>query len=156
MRKLQGQNRSSVPVYDKIGVDYSLRRKADPQILDQIEKALSSCATVLNVGAGTGSYEPPACTLAVEPSQEMIDQRSRGSALCIRGTAEQLPLEDRSFDGTLASLTIHHWDDVEAGLIEMQRVARKKVVLFTWDPESESDFWLTRGYFPAMLERDQL
>jgi ubiquinone/menaquinone biosynthesis C-methylase UbiE len=85
----------------------------------------------------------------------MINQRPRGAARCIRAAAERLPLEDKSFDGALASLTIHHWKDIQAGLAEMRRVARKRIVLFTWDPEFESDFWLTRDYFPAILQLDR-
>lgn len=146
---------SDEPIYDKIGSGYATRRKPDPDIFRSIEKALSICTSVLNVGAGTGSYEPPTCTLAVEPSQEMINQRPRSSARCIRAAAERLPIEDNSFDGALASLTIHHWKDIQAGLAEMRRVARKRIVLFTWDPEFESDFWLTRDYVPGILELDR-
>lgn len=143
------------PIYDRIGVGYTARRGTDPAIFRQIEAALAGCATVLNVGAGTGSYEPAACALAVEPSQRMIEQRAEGRARCIQASAERLPLEDKSFDGALASLTIHHWTDVAAGLAEMRRVARKRVVLFTWDPEFRADFWLTRDYFPAIAKLDR-
>jgi SAM-dependent methyltransferase len=149
------ESSSAELVYDKIGIGYTSRRRSDPTIFGQIEKALSPCTTVLNVGAGTGSYEPTTCTLAVEPSQEMINQRPRTAAHCIRAAAERLPLEDKSFDGALASLTIHHWNDIQAGLAEMRRVTRKRIVLFTWDPEFESDFWLTRDYLPAILQRDR-
>jgi SAM-dependent methyltransferase len=141
--------------YDQIGVGYSSHRRPDPLIFKQISSALSSCASILNVGAGAGSYEPTTCTLAVEPSRLMINQRPAGIARCIQASAEHLPLEDKSFDGSLASLTIQHWNDVEAGLHEMSRVTRKRIVLFTWDPEFESNFWLTRDYLPAILELDR-
>ncbi len=143
------------PIYDRIGVGYTSRRGTDPTIFRQIEAALAGCTTVLNVGAGTGSYEPAACTLAVEPSRRMIEQRAVGRARCIQASAEKLPLEDKSFDGALACLTIHHWTDVAAGLAEMRRVARKRVVLFTWDPEFRLNFWLTRDYFPAIAKLDR-
>jgi SAM-dependent methyltransferase len=143
------------PIYDEIGPGYTLRRRSDPRIFEYIKTALSSCATIVNVGAGAGSYEPPTCPLAVEPSPTMIEQRPTGIARCVRAVAEHLPLEDKSFDGSLASLTIHHWKDVPAGLAEMRRVTRKRIVLFTWDPEFEANYWLTRDYFPAILELDR-
>jgi SAM-dependent methyltransferase len=146
---------NEIVAYDEIGIGYASRRTSDPRIFECIRMALSSCATVLNVGGGAGSYEPPTCILAVEPSQRMIEQRPPGLARCIRAAAEHLPLEDKSFDGALASLTIHHWKDVRAGLAEMCRVTRKRIVLFTWDPEFEADYWLTRDYFPAILELDR-
>jgi len=142
-------------IYDCIGAGYKSQRRSDPRIFEQIERALSGCVTVINVGAGTGSYEPQGCTLAVEPSQKMIDQRPPGIAKCIKGVAEKLPVRNKAFDGALASLTMHHWTDVAAGLAEMRRVARKRIVLFTWDPEAEIDFWLTRDYFPAILDLDR-
>jgi SAM-dependent methyltransferase len=151
----RGEGFSTEFIYDEIGIGYTSRRRSDPEIFRQIEQALSPCATVLNVGAGAGSYEPSTCTLAVEPSQEMINQRPGGAARCIRAAAERLPLEDKSFDGALACLTIHHWKDMQAGLAEMHRVARKRIVLFTWDPEFDSDFWLTRDYLPAILQLDR-
>ena len=149
-------DRESVrPIYDEIGIGYASRRTSDPRIFACIRTALSSCATVLNVGAGAGSYEPPTCIMAVEPSQRMIEQRPPGIARCIRAVAEHLPLADKSFDGSLASMTIHHWKDVRAGLAEMRRVTRKRMVLFTWDPEFEANYWLMRDYFPAILELDR-
>ncbi|MGB8353918.1 MAG: methyltransferase domain-containing protein [Chthoniobacteraceae bacterium] len=148
-------NARSGPIYDEIGAGYTSRRSSDFRIFEQIRRALAPCATVLNVGAGTGSYEPATCTLAVEPSERMIAQRPAGTARCIRAVAEHLPLGDKSFDGSLASLTIHHWTNVRAGLAEMRRVTRKRIVLFTWDPEFEADFWLVRDYFPAILELDR-
>ena len=141
-------------IYDWLGIGYTSQRRSDPRIFQQIQEALSGCDTVVNIGAGTGSYEPPTCTLAVEPSQQMIDQRPSSRARCIQASAEQLPMEDKSFDGSLASLTIHHWKDMSAGVAEMRRVTRKRVVLFTWDPEFAADFWLMRDYFPTILKLD--
>lgn len=143
------------PLYDTIGKKYSSRRRTDPKIFSQIVAALEMCDTVLNVGAGTGCYEPTTCRLAVEPSLRMIAQRPLGSAPCVLGVAEKLPLADKSFDGSLASLTLHHWSDISAGLREMRRVTRERIVLFTWDPEFRADFWLTRDYLPEILERDR-
>jgi SAM-dependent methyltransferase len=140
------------PIYDAIGEGYSLYRRTDPIIFSQIVKAVAMCETVLNVGAGTGCYEPATCRLAVEPSFKMIVQRPLGSAPCIQGVAERLPLANQSFDGSLASLTIHHWSDVAAGLREMCRVTRKRIVLFTWNPELDSRFWLTRDYLPEIFD----
>jgi hypothetical protein len=131
------------PTYDVIGEGYNLHRRTDPIIFSQILKSLAMCETVLNLGTGTGCYEPTTCTQAVEPSLKMIAQRPLGSAP--KGMAERLPLANQSFDGSLASFTIHHWSDVSAGLCEMCRVTRKRIVLFTWDPELDSNFWLTRG-----------
>ena len=140
-------------IYDQIGVGYTSRRRSDPRIFNRICTALSGCATVLNIGAGTGSYEPPSCTLAIEPSGKMIEQRPPGVARCIQAQAEYLPLVDKSFDGALASLTIHHWKNLAAGLEEMRRITRKRIVLFTWDPAYADAFWL-RDYFPAILKLD--
>jgi SAM-dependent methyltransferase len=143
------------PIYDIIGEGYNLHRKTDSAIFSQILTALSGSETVLNIGAGTGCYEPAKCTLAVEPSLKMIAQRSLASAYCVQGVAERLPLADKSFDGSLASLTIHHWSDIAAGLREMSRVTRKRIVIVTWDPEFDDNFWLTRDYLPGILELDK-
>jgi len=146
---------SEPPIYDRIGVGYASRRKPDARFFARILEALTGCETVLNIGAGTGSYEPPTCALAIEPSWTMIGQRPAGAARCVRAVAEHLPLRDRSFDASLAILTMHHWKDAKAGLAEMRRVTRKRIVLFTWDPGADREFWLTRDYFPAILEIDR-
>ena len=150
-----GSSKGYEPIYNVIGEGYRSQRKTDPVIFGQIAKLLEACQTVLNVGAGTGSYEPATCTLAAEPSLKMIAQRPKRSAPCVQAAAERLPVADKAFDGSLASLTIHHWSDVSAGLGEMRRVTRKRIVVFTWDPEYESDFWLTRDYLPEILELDR-
>jgi SAM-dependent methyltransferase len=114
----------------------------------RITAALGDAATVMNVGAGTGSYEPgDRVVVAVEPSAVMIDQRPRGAAPVVRAVAEDLPFADDSFDAAMAVLTVHHWLDVAAGLAEMSRVARRLVV-FTFDPDVHRSFWLLQDYVP--------
>jgi len=136
--------------YDTIGRVYSRHRATEPRIEAQIHAALGDARAVLNVGAGTGSYEPDdRVVIALEPSPVMIEQRAPDAAPVIRGCAETLPFADRTFDVVLALLTVHHWDDVDSGLRELQRVAPRQVVL-TWDPEAMTadSFWLTREYLP--------
>ena len=116
-----------------------------------IVSALGDAHSVVNVGAGAGSYEPTdRIVQAVEPSQMMIGQRPEGAAPCLQASAEALPLESGAYDAAMAVLTIHHWSDWRAGLREMRRVAQRRVVLLTFDTEA-SDFWLTRDYFPALM-----
>jgi len=141
--------------YDTIGLGYSLNRRADPRIAGQILDALGDAATVVNVGAGTGSYEPrDLAVTAVEPSIEMIRQRPSGAAPVVRAIAEQLPFADGSFDASLAVLTMHHWRDQALGLAEMRRVARRRVVIMTWDIEAGARFWLTAHYLPEITAFD--
>lgn len=113
-------------LYDEVGSTYSVTRRPDPRIADQIRRSLDGMSSVVNIGAGAGSYEPPQTRLAVEPSAVMIAQRLTRSAPPIRATAEELPLQDDSFDAALASLTVHHWHDLSAGVAEMVRVARRR------------------------------
>jgi len=143
-------------VYDgHLSEGYALRRRPDPRIAAAIASALGDARSVVNVGAGTGSYEPTdRIVQAVEPSERMIRQRARGAAPCLRGSAEALPFEAGAFEAAMAVLTIHHWPDWRAGLREMRRVARRRIVLLTFDPEA-CDFWLTRDYFPEMLADDR-
>ena len=111
--------------------------------------ALGDAQSVVNVGAGSGSYEPTGrVVLAVEPSAVMVKQRRPGAAPCIRAAAERLPLSDQSFDAAMGILTIHHWSDPVGGLRELVRVARR-VVLFAYEPTIHSRFWLWHEYFPA-------
>jgi SAM-dependent methyltransferase len=142
-------------VYDTIGCGYALNRRAEPRIARQILDALGDSATVVNVGAGTGSYEPRHLAVtAVEPSIEMIAQRPPGAAPVVRAIAEQLPFADHSFDASLAVLTVHHWRDPPGGLAEMRRVARRRVVILTWDVAAGDSFWLTAHYFPEITAFD--
>jgi SAM-dependent methyltransferase len=139
--------------YDRIGVGYREFRRADPRIAARIEEALGNARSVLNVGAGAGSYEPAGREVtAVEPSTEMIAQRPPGAALVVQASAEALPFGDGSFDAVLAVLTAHHWADLNAGLSEMLRVARRRVVIVTFDSKALEDLWITADYFPEMLK----
>lgn len=140
-------------IYDTIGLNYAELRKPDPRIARVIESALGSAKTVLNVGAGTGSYEPADRSVtAVEPSGEMIRKRRPGAARAVQGTADDLPFDDKSFDASMAILTIHHWPDKEAGLREMRRVTRGRIVLLTFDPKHRP--WLT-DYLPELAALDE-
>jgi SAM-dependent methyltransferase len=142
-------------LYDEIGDGYAGARRTEPRIARLIWQALGDAGSVLNVGAGTGSYEPAdRDVLAIEPSEVMRAQRPPGAAPCIAGRAEALPFADGSFDAAMAVLSDHHWSDRIAGLREMQRVARR-VVVFQFDGENE--FWLTRDYLPEfrLLGRGQ-
>ncbi|KAF0175202.1 MAG: class I SAM-dependent methyltransferase [Hyphomonadaceae bacterium] len=143
-------------IYDQIGEGYARRRRPDARIASAILAALGDARSVINVGAGAGSYEPADRTVqAVEPSVLMISQRPEGAAPCVCASAESLPFETSAFDAAMAVLTIHHWPDWRAGLREMRRVARRRVVLLTFDAEA-SDFWLTRDYFPGLSELDRV
>jgi len=142
-------------LYDSIGRTYAQLRRPDRRIASAIDAALGDATSVVNIGAGTGSYEPIGRTLiAVEPSEVMIRQRPTGAAPCLRGSAEALPLETASVDAAMAVLTVHHWTDLERGLGEMARVARKRAVLLTWVPDAEP-FWLTEDYFPEIAAHDR-
>jgi SAM-dependent methyltransferase len=139
---------SSAPLYDTIGATYTVTRCTEPRIAAQVWAAFGDARTVLNVGAGTGSYEPPHLDVtAVEPSAVMRAQRPAGAAPCVDATAERLPFEDQSFDAAMAFATIDHWQDPIAGLREMRRVARR-VVVFTCDASDLDLFWLNRDYLP--------
>lgn len=141
--------------YDQIGDGYARRRQPDPRIAAAIVAALGDARTIVNVGAGTGSYEPAdRIVQAVEPSALMISQRPAGAAPCVCASAEALPFANGAFDAAMAVLTIHHWSDWRAGLREMRRVARDRILLLTFDTEA-SDFWLTRDYFPELMALDQ-
>jgi SAM-dependent methyltransferase len=138
-----------VELYDSLGRGYTAVRRADPRIGARIRAALGDARTVVNVGAGTGAYEPADLdVVAVEPSEVMIAQRPAGAAPVVRAYAEELPFEDGRFDAAMGVLTDHHWDDHARGLAEMRRVARR-VVLFTWDPATLSSGWVVRDYFPC-------
>lgn len=142
-------------LYDKIGGTYSDRRQSDPRIASAIEGAITGCISILNVGAGSGSYEPPSrFVVAVEPSRVMIAQRPVGAAPVVQGRAEILPFGDKSFDAVLGVLTVHHWKDQAKGLSECARIARTKVVLLTIDFDSLANFWLF-DYFPELLRVDR-
>lgn len=143
-------------LYDRIGPSYASFRRPDPRIARAIESALGDAQSVVNIGAGAGSYEPLGRTvIAVEPSEVMIRQRAVGASPCLRGTAESLPLKSAAVDAAMAILSAHHWGNFELGLREMARVARKRVVLLTWFPDV-AKFWLTEDYFPQIAAHDRV
>jgi SAM-dependent methyltransferase len=138
-------------LYDAIGTGYGGARRPDPRIERVIWDALGDADTVLNVGAGTGSYEPPdRRVVAVEPSAVMRAQRPRGAAPCVAASAEALPFDDNSFDVVMTVLSDHHWSDWATGLRECARVGRR-VVLFNWDNAEAGRFWLTTDYAPELI-----
>jgi SAM-dependent methyltransferase len=138
-----------VPVYDRIGGQYRRGRQEDPRIAARIWAALQDASPVVNVGAGSGSYEPrDRQVVAVEPSAVMLSQRAAGAAAAARGVAGALPFRDGVFGAAMGVLTVHHWSDRARGLAEMRRVARGPVVLFTRDPRAVPWWWL-HHYFPA-------
>ncbi len=142
-------------LYDEIGVGYRDFRRPDPRLEAAITRALNQAETVVNVGAGTGSYEPSdRSVVAVEPAMTMLRQRRPGSAPVVQASATELPFRDDGFAVALAILTVHHWPDQARGLDEMARVVRRRVVVVTWDP-STSGFWLTDDYFPEIVEIDR-
>jgi len=139
-------------LYDVIGLNYADLRKPDPRIAAMIHTALGDARSVLNVGAGTGSYEPvDRDVTAVEPSLEMIRKRPAAAAKAVQASADQLPFADKSFDAAMAILTIHHWPDKAAGLREMRRVTRGPIALLTFDPAHRP--WLT-DYLPELAVLD--
>ena len=142
--------------YDQLGAGYGTRRRADARIAAQVWAALGDARSIVNVGAGAGSYEPcgDARVVAVEPSAMMIAQRHPPGA-CVQAVAEALPFADDAFDAGMGVLTVHHWANVAQGLGEMRRVCRERIVLVTWDPEGPADWWLTRDYLPEILAIDR-
>ena len=136
--------------YADIGRSYSRFRQPEPNIAAQILEALGDALTVLNVGAGTGSYEPTDRDVtAVEPSSSMRAQRPAHLSKAMDAVAEALPFADQSFDASMASVTVHQWQDLEKGLSEMRRVTRGPVVIFAGDPRLMQDFWLNQ-YIPEV------
>lgn len=140
--------RPATPTYDSIGKTYARTRQPDPRIATAIRSALGDAESVINIGAGTGSYEPRDLeVLAVEPSATMIAQRSPDAAPAVLGAAEALPVADQSYDAALAVLTVHHWQNRSAAFREIRRVARKRAVILTCLPTQR--FWLF-DYFPGI------
>jgi SAM-dependent methyltransferase len=141
-------------LYDTIGKAYSDYRRPDPSIAAAIKNALGDAQSLVNVGAGAGSYEPTdRKVIAVEPSPVMIAQRLPGAAPVVRASAMALPFDDDAFDAALAIFTVHHWPDQPRGLREMSRVVRRCIIL-TWDNQ-HAGTWLTRDYFPEIVENGQ-
>jgi SAM-dependent methyltransferase len=141
-------------LYDDIGIGYAVGRCTDPDVAKQLYTQLQGATRIVNIGAGTGSYEPENVVLvAVEPSSEMISQRKIGSHAVNKAYAENLPFEDGSFSHAMTVLSMHHWENRELAFSEINRVATDRFVAITWDPKSDP-FWLTRDYLPEIYEMD--
>ncbi len=146
----------SAPAYDSVGLNYTDFRRADPRLEARLWAALGDAGSVVNVGAGSGSYEPlDREVIAVEPSSVMVAQRPAGSAPVLQGVAEALPLEDWGVDAAMGVFTIHHWSDLAAGLAEMRRVARRRIVLLTIDAAKNAEIWTLAEYFPEAMRAEE-
>jgi SAM-dependent methyltransferase len=143
--------------YETIGRGYAGTRSEDPRIARRIHEALADARSVVNMGAGTGSYEPDdRHVIAVEPSDVMAAQRPPECVPAIRAAADELPLRDDSVDAAMAILTLHHWDSAqERGVRELRRVARDRVVILTYDARISRRMWLMADYLPEVAELDQ-
>jgi SAM-dependent methyltransferase len=139
--------------YDEHGKQYSGQRKTEPAIAAYINRALGDAETVLNVGAGAGSYEPDdRCVIAVEPSSAMRAQRiQNGKSPAIIASGDSLPFDNQSFDAVTAFVTVHHWPDMTKGLQELRRVSRGPVIVMTFDPDALDRFW-NAEYFPEVID----
>ncbi|MDZ4712291.1 MAG: class I SAM-dependent methyltransferase [bacterium] len=139
--------------YDSSGVKYSGHRRSDPRIERYVNSALENAHTILNVGAGAGSYEPAdRYVIAVEPSAAMRAQRiTNGKVPAIDAKADDLPFDDNSFDASMAMVTVHHWSDMDKGLKELRRVTKAQVIVMTFDPDELDNFWNAK-YFPELIE----
>jgi SAM-dependent methyltransferase len=141
--------------YERRGQGYASRRRTDPRIEAYVHEALGSARTVLNVGAGAGSYEPTdRYVVALEPSAAMRAQRPAHAAPALQGVAAHLPFDDKSFDAAMAMLTVHQWPDLRAGLGEIRRVTRGPVVVLTFDGDALDRFWLA-DYAPELMEAER-
>jgi hypothetical protein len=137
--------------YDKYGSNYAQQRRTDPRIADFVHRAIGPARTVLNVGAGAGSYEPEdRYVLAIEPSASMRAQRPAGLSPAIDGVAEKLPLDDKSVDASMALVTVHQWTDLAKGLGELRRVTRGPIVIMTFDRDALDAYWLAK-YAPELI-----
>jgi SAM-dependent methyltransferase len=141
--------------YDRIGRGYAKIRRPDARLAELLVECLGDAETVVNVGAGAGSYEPYGRqVVALEPSHLMLTQHP--GARRVQGSAEAIPFRDSSFDAAMAILTVHHWQDLQLGLAEMKRVSTRQVV-FTWDPGHDRELWIASEYVPAIgaMERSR-
>jgi SAM-dependent methyltransferase len=156
LRDSQGGRRDSIDRYELIGQGYAATRREDPRIARRIVGALGDASSVVNVGAGTGSYEPDdRHVIAVEPSDVMAAQRGSHRVPAIRAAADELPLRDASVDAAMAILTLHHWDAAqERGVRELRRVARDRVVILTYDARVSAHMWLIADYLPEVAQLD--
>ena len=138
-----------------LGGGYAELRRADPRIAAQVRAALGDAASVVNVGAGAGSYEPEGITIAVEPSRTMRAQRPPGSAPVVAAVADHLPFADGAFEAGMAIFTVHHWPDPVAGLAELRRVVTGPIAVLTWDLAAGDSYWLVEEYLPAARTLDR-
>ncbi len=143
--------------YDRIGAGYAHTRREDPAIAARLRAAIGDARTVVNVGAGAGSYEPQdRHVIAIEPSDVMAAQRPPALPPAIRAHAHALPLRDASVDASLAVLTLHHWDGTQAaGVRELRRVTRGPIALLTFDAAVSARMWLMADYLPEVAELDR-
>jgi SAM-dependent methyltransferase len=141
--------------YDHTGLGYTVTRRPDPRIATRIHEALGDACSIVNVGTGAGSYEPrDREVVPIEPSKRMTSQRAPELTPASRGHAENLPLAADSVDAAMACMTLHHWTDWRIGVHELRRVARKRVVIFTYDRTYAKRFWLLRDYLPKLARLD--
>ena len=141
--------------YEANGSDYSAVRRADPRIAEFVHRGLGGAASVINVGAGAGSYEPEHLDVtAVEPSPSMRSQRPADRPAAFDAVAEDLPFPDDSFDAAMAMITVHQWRDPDKGLRELRRVSRGAVVILTFDGDALDGFWLA-AYVPELIEAER-
>ncbi len=137
--------------YSVHGVSYASQRRTDPRIAALVHRAFGDAKSVLNVGAGAGSYEPTdRHVIAIEPSETMRAQRLPHLVPAIRAFAEDIPLDDQSVDASLASITIHQWSDTERGISELRRVTRGPIIILTFDGDALGNFWLA-DYAPEVI-----
>ncbi|MEV0708054.1 class I SAM-dependent methyltransferase [Nocardia aurea] len=141
-------------LYDRTGRTYASTRRPDPRIEAQMRRHVPETWSVADIGAGAGGYQLGRTVVAVEPSAVMIGQRPAKAAPAVRAVAEHLPIRDKAVDVASAALTVHHWSDLEQGLREMSRIARRRIVVFTWDHLVMREFWLLRDYLPAAAATD--
>ncbi len=143
--------------YDKLGQKYSGYRRTDPRIEAYVHRALGNANSVLNVGAGAGSYEPDdRYVVAVEPSSVMRAQRKSNQKVpAVIGAADALPFDNISFDASMAIVTVHHWPDIKKGLQELRRVTKEQILIMTFDPDALNHFW-NAVYFPELIEVERL
>lgn len=141
--------------YEAHGMGYARQRRTDPRIAAAVHSGLGAARTVLNVGAGAGSYEPDdRYVIAVEPSQAMRAQRPAGRVPAIAAVAENLPFDDAVFDAAMATVTVHQWSDLDQGLSELRRVTRGPIVILTFDAEALQRFWLA-DYAPELIAAER-
>jgi SAM-dependent methyltransferase len=153
---MPGTRADDAPRYDRIGLGYARTRREDPRLAQRLHRALGDAHTVVNVGAGAGSYEPrDRYVIAIEPSDIMAGQRPPALPPAVRASAGALPLRDQSVDAAMVILSLHHWDqEQEQGVRELRRVARGAVVIFTYDPDVSARMWLMADYLPEVAELD--